>query len=79
MTTELLTTEGCHLCEHALEIIHRVAPGVKLALVDIAEEDALIERYGEKIPVLRNGSHELCWPFNFLDVQAFFANVEPSK
>lgn len=76
MTIELLTTEGCHLCEQALEIIHRAAPGVTLEWVDIAEDDALIEQYGERIPVLRCEHRELAWPFGLLDVRRFITNID---
>lgn len=39
--------------------------------VDIAEDDALVASYGERIPVLRAGDAELCWPFSLLDVMRF--------
>lgn len=69
MQAELLTTEGCHLCDQALDVIRRAAPLLELTLVDIAEDDELIEQYGEKIPVLRTSGRELCWPFGLLDVR----------
>lgn len=69
MQAELLTTAGCHLCEQALAVIHRAAPALQLTLTDIAEDDALIAQYGEKIPVLRMANAELCWPFGLLDVR----------
>jgi len=50
-------------------MIRRAAPTLELTLVDIAEDDALIEQYGEKIPVLRLANDELCWPFGLLDVR----------
>jgi glutaredoxin len=71
MTVELLTTLGCHLCDQALELIKRAAPQLQIVLVDIAEDDAMIEQYGELIPVLRNGQKELRWPFSLLDIRAF--------
>ncbi len=43
--------------------------------IDIAEDDALIESYGTRIPVLRredNGA-ELGWPFDAAAVQGFIA------
>lgn len=36
--------------------------------MDIAEDDALLARYGERIPVLRAGERELGWPFGLLDL-----------
>lgn len=65
----LLTTVGCHLCEQALDIIRRAAPQLQIHLLDIAEDDALIAEYGERIPVLRLGGQELQWPFSLLDIR----------
>ncbi len=70
MTLVLLTTTGCHLCEQAQALIRRAAPGVDVELLDIATDDALIARYGERIPVLRCGERELAWPFGLLDIRA---------
>lgn len=74
MQAELLTTEGCHLCDQALAVIQRAAPALQLTLTDIAEDDDLIARYGEKIPVLRMANTELCWPFGLLDVRMLVDN-----
>jgi hypothetical protein len=45
--------------------------------VDIAEDDALSQRYAIKIPVLKkqNGGAELCWPFSYADFSAFLLNA----
>lgn len=75
MTVELLTTLGCHLCDQALELVNRATPQLQVVLVDIAEEDAMIEQYGELIPVLRKGQQELRWPFSLLDVRSFVAGL----
>ena len=69
MVVELLGTPGCHLCELAERLVRRIAPSmsVKVQHVDIATNDALVEAYGMKIPVLRtteNGVKELNWPFD---------------
>lgn len=65
---ELLTTDGCHLCEQAIEVLQaELHPGeVEVDLVDIAWEEGLIERYGSRIPVLREpaSARELDWPFD---------------
>lgn len=70
MQIEILTTVGCHLCEQAETMIRRVAPRAEIRRLDVAEDDALLETYGEHIPVLRYGDRELYWPFSLLDVQA---------
>ena len=71
MTVVLYTTLGCHLCEQARELLLMVNPNVEIDAVDVAEDDALIARYGERIPVLESNGQELAWPFGLLDVQAF--------
>jgi len=62
----LYTTSGCHLCNQALALLEPwLAKGLKLALVDIAEDDLLMVRYGVRIPVVASSSGvELGWPFN---------------
>ena len=62
------TTQGCHLCEHAEEILAVLRKRYMFALevIDIAVEAELVERYGLSIPVLLNAAtgEELYWPFN---------------
>jgi len=59
----LYTTPGCHLCEMAEDILY--AEGVQFTPVDIAEDTALIERYGVRIPVVADvKGRELGWPFD---------------
>ena len=65
---ELLTTEGCHLCERAIPVL---SAGInperfEVDLVDIAYDDLLLDRYGTRIPVLREPTSgaELEWPFD---------------
>jgi hypothetical protein len=64
---QLFHTSGCHLCEEAGAMLLPMAEklGVTVSRVDIAEEDALVEAYGMRIPVLRNAAsgRELGWPF----------------
>lgn len=64
---ELMTTEGCHLCDLAVPLlVEGVDPEqFEVDLVDIAFEDVLVERYGTRIPVLRDAQsgEELDWPF----------------
>lgn len=63
----MYSTLGCHLCDLALNIIHRSPNHSKLELkvVDIAEDDCLIEQYGTQIPVVYDSAtqSEICWPF----------------
>ena len=71
----LYGTSHCHLCEEA-EVILNTITSIKSVIwkpIDIAENDALIELYGLKIPVLKSKTtnKELCWPFNLTDALAF--------
>ena len=66
---ELLITEHCTLCEQALDLLLSLAlPGWALVTRDIALDDALVEKFGEQIPVLRSGDAVLPWPFDQQDV-----------
>lgn len=71
---QLFGTLGCHLCELAeAELMPLVEHGLMVELVDIAEDEALLEAYSLRIPVLRrvdNGA-ELGWPFDAEQVVAF--------
>ena len=74
----LYHTAGCHLCEEAEELLaacflaEAIMP-VDFVKIDIADSDALLERYGVLIPVLReeNSGRELRWPFSAEDVRQF--------
>ena len=70
-TLTLYITADCHLCEQAQRLIH-AALGCPVAERDIADNDALLHRYGLRIPVLRRGAdgHELNWPFTAGQVRA---------
>ena len=52
----LYTTLGCHLC-HQLEalLVTLCSDEYRLERVEISEDDALVERYGVRIPVLADG------------------------
>ena len=48
----LYSTSHCSLCEQALNLLFSTPglAGVQLQVVDVADDDALLERYGEKSP-----------------------------
>ena len=75
----LYSTDGCHLCEeaeHLLETARRGGMAVEWTIVDIANDDALFERYGWHIPVLTDaGGRELRWPFDGEGLLAFLAGA----
>ena len=65
---ELMTTEGCHLCEQATPLlVAGLDPQLfEVDLVDIAFDDLLMDRYAMRIPVLvdNQSGAELEWPFD---------------
>lgn len=66
----LLSTAHCALCDEALELLLSMPElaGRSLQVVDIAGDDALVERYGERLPVLLVGGREFDWPFSRADL-----------
>lgn len=61
----LYTTEGCHLCELAVELLTAITPPVEINAVEIGDDDDLVEQYGVRIPVVEFASgKQLNWPFN---------------
>ena len=73
----LYGTSACHLCELAEALLQaHAAAGEPLRFdkVDISEDDALFDRYGLVIPVLRHpDGRELNWPFDAQQLDAFVA------
>lgn len=61
------TTSGCHLCElaEALLVNTPMPEPIPVDVVDIAQSEELVARYGTRIPVLRrqDTGAELDWPF----------------
>lgn len=68
----LLSTEHCTLCDAALDALLAMpeVAGTPLEVRDIASDDALVARYGERLPVLLVGDRELDWPFDRADLRA---------
>lgn len=73
------STPGCHLCEQAKAVLWPVLLQYqfRLAEVDIAMSDELIEKYGTRIPVVgaANRSDELNWLFTSEQLDIFFAKL----
>ncbi|WAJ39570.1 glutaredoxin family protein [Pseudomonas sp. GOM7] len=73
---QLFGTLGCHLCEVAEALLMPfVEHGLLVELIDIAEDEAMVERYGLRIPVLRreDTGAELDWPFDAEQVVVFLS------
>ncbi len=63
LSLTLSTTSGCQLCEHAEAILEQ--DGHVFQAVDIGDDLSLMEQYGVRIPVVKDGSgRELGWPFD---------------
>ena len=75
----LYSTAGCHLCELAKEVVYPLLDEFNLHLIekDIAEEDALIEAYGVRIPVLvlPPVEEDLGWPFDQQQAREYLFRV----
>lgn len=76
----LYHTEGCHLCELAANILHEAK--AHFCYQDICEQNALAEKYGMYIPVVKHikTGNTLYWPFtlhHFIDFLG--ANIESSS
>lgn len=58
----LFSRAGCHLCDDMLDEVEQACrgTGLKLAVVDIDTSAELVARYGERVPVLHDGTRELC-------------------
>ncbi len=66
----LYSSDGCHLCEEALQLCTNVMPLNQVNVIDIVEDDKLVELYGVSIPVLERldenekvSGDKLFWPF----------------
>ncbi|WP_236101997.1 glutaredoxin family protein [Methylotetracoccus oryzae] len=71
----LLGTMGCHLCDEAVAVLQQAAVP-EWQTVDIADDAALLARYGTRIPVVRNegSGREVGWPFDAAALQELMAS-----
>lgn len=74
MSLILFQRDDCHLCDLALEVLAEVrAPDFESVFID--EETALEQRYGYRVPVLRqtDSGREIDWPFDAATLAAWLA------
>lgn len=71
----LYITDDCVLCDEALDMLLKanVLRGIVLTTIDVAEDDALFNSYGEHIPVLEYLGETLNWPFSVEEAVALFS------
>jgi glutaredoxin len=50
MRIELLSRQGCHLCEDVAEDLTRL--GIEFATIDVDQDEGLERRYGDAVPVI---------------------------
>ena len=70
----LFQRDDCHLCDLALEVLAQArAPEFESVFID--DDAALENRYGVRVPVLRDETRgvELDWPFDAASLRAFLA------
>jgi len=71
----LYHTDGCHLCEQAMQLLTQC--NVDYQLVDIVFDEHLVALFGTRIPVLTcNQGKQLNWPFDVQQIQQF---LSPNK
>ena len=85
----LYGSDGCHLCEQALEICLSILPKEQLNQIDIVDQETvdhenktLVELYGVHIPVLEklmnnneSKNPKLFWPFTAEKIQQLKINL----
>ncbi|WP_266183560.1 glutaredoxin family protein [Dyella humicola] len=72
----LYQRDYCHLCDQALAVMAEArAPDFDSVWVD--DDASLEERYGVRVPVLRDDhdGRELDWPFDAVTVKTFLAGA----
>ena len=62
----LYVTDHCDLCEQAFSLLASMPElaGHTVTTIDIALDDALLERFGSRIPLLEGEFGLLDWPFS---------------
>lgn len=63
---QLVVTASCTLCDEAIEWLASMpdAVGQTLVTIEVTEDDAMFDRYAERVPVLIIGEAEHDWPFD---------------
>lgn len=79
MVPHSLTVYGrleCHLCQDMLTALkpYQAELGFNVDFIDIDHDQQMVEKYGERVPVLVGEKQEICQ--YFLDKQALFQYFE---
>ena len=75
----VLSREYCHLCHQMIAELEkfRARHDFEIEVVDVDRHPALEEKWGDKVPVLRDGEREIC--HYFLDLEATEARLARMK
>ena len=62
ITLTLYGRTWCHLCDDMITGLHEMQrrESFELTVTDVDSDPLLEQRYGERVPVLVHGNHELC-------------------
>ena len=73
---KLVVTASCTLCDEAIEWLASMpdAAGQTLITLEVTEDDAMFDRYAERVPVLIIGEEEHDWPFDAKAVASSIKN-----
>ena len=74
---QLVVTASCTLCDEAIEWLASMpdAAGQTLVTIEVTEDDAMFDRYAERVPVLIVGAEEHDWPFDAKAVASSIGNL----
>lgn len=82
----LYHTLGCHLCEHAEDVIESFnkqdsVRAIGYVKTDIADDERLVALYGIRIPVLCHdvSQQTLDWPFDEQQLSRFIAQTTANQ
>jgi glutaredoxin len=69
--------QGCHLCADMLRDLEYLKSELdfRYRVRDVDDDPILVQRYGERVPVLVAGVAELCW--YFLDADRLRGYLRP--
>ena len=67
----LYNRKDCHLCDQAIEDLDALSSEIphELEMVDIDDNQDLVKKYGEKVPVIEVGPYRLVAPFSRQELQ----------
>ncbi len=78
---QLYGTLGCHLCDHAEQLLQQFSDTrpIQLEQIDIADlSPAQTEALAMQIPVLTTGHSRLSWPFSLADLMRAYQSELPN-